>query len=382
MAGVGRFPLSVILATATLVVMGGAIIAPVLNLMRDGLGVDQVSVGLIITTHAIFIAIFSPIIGVLIDRIGTRTVYVFGLVIYGLGGGAGLFIDSFWLLIASRAVLGIGAAAIITSITVVILELYRNRERDKVMGWRGSAQSFGGLLWPLLGGLLGGISWQLPFGVYLLGIPLGILVLLTLPESRAQKRRGGATGSVRSAIREKPVLLLIYGLMFLMMLLLYAIVVMLPQLLGEIGVTEPVAISMFIMVMAGSGGTTALLYGRIKSILSYRAITVTALSLYTAGFMTISLLPIVPAIVVSVSLIGIGQGMMGPAIMVWVGEGVAESVRGRVVCYLGTFGFLGQFASPVLFGPVSLMWGFGSVFLAAGVACAVLAVVLLAKMKA
>jgi hypothetical protein len=46
-----KFSLGVIFASATLTIMAGSIIAPVLNLMRDGLGVAPSSVGLIITTH-------------------------------------------------------------------------------------------------------------------------------------------------------------------------------------------------------------------------------------------------------------------------------------------------------------------------------------------
>ncbi|MEE4365140.1 MAG: hypothetical protein V2J08_14480 [Desulfotignum sp.] len=42
------------------------------------------------------------------------------------------------------------------------------------MGWRGSAQSPGGTIWPFLGGALGALSWHLPFAVYLVGIPIGI----------------------------------------------------------------------------------------------------------------------------------------------------------------------------------------------------------------
>ncbi|MFX0202115.1 MAG: MFS transporter, partial [Candidatus Hodarchaeota archaeon] len=67
-----RLTLWLILASATLTVDAGAIIAPVLNLMREGLSVDPASVGLVITAHALFIAISSPLIGSLVDRIGIK----------------------------------------------------------------------------------------------------------------------------------------------------------------------------------------------------------------------------------------------------------------------------------------------------------------------
>ncbi|MFC1958277.1 MFS transporter, partial [Chloroflexota bacterium] len=150
-------------------------LAPVVNLVRDGLGADPASAGLIITTHALFVALSSPLVGIFIDRIGTKKPFIFGLILYAIGGGSGLFINSYWLLIAGRAILGIAVAAIMSSITVIILNLYEGSERNKIMGWRGSANSFGGMLFPLIGGALGSLSWHLPFAVYLVGLPLGLL---------------------------------------------------------------------------------------------------------------------------------------------------------------------------------------------------------------
>jgi len=96
MAVVKKMPLGIIFASATLTVMAGGIIAPVLNLMRDGLNVAPSAVGLIITTHGLFMALFSPLMGSVIDRKGTRRPYIAALICYGLAGGSGLLINSFW----------------------------------------------------------------------------------------------------------------------------------------------------------------------------------------------------------------------------------------------------------------------------------------------
>lgn len=374
-----RFTLWVLLASATLTVMTGSIIAPVLNLLRDGLGVDPASVGLIITTHALFMALFSPLIGNLIDRVGARKLFVSGLVLYGLAGGSGLFITSYWVLIVSRAILGIAVAAIAITIAVTILNLYKGVERNKIMGWRGSANSFGGIIWPLIGGFLGGFSWHLPFAVYFLGIPLGFFALITMPETRKEKNQN--TGSVLKVFRIKPVLFVIYGLLFLTMTLLYTIVVFLPQLLETMGISSPFYISLFLAVGALSAGLTSLMYGKIKSRLSYKMIVLIALSLWTVGFTAISQASSSVIIAASVALFGVGQGMVIPATMVWAGETVATSFRGRIISYLIAFGFIGQFSSTIIFGPVSLSFGLNGVFLMAGVICALLLVISVAMRK-
>jgi ACDE family multidrug resistance protein len=374
MAVSNKFSLGVIFASATLTIMAGSIIAPVLNLMRDGLGVAPASVGLIITTHGLFMALFSPLMGSVIDRTGARRPYIVALICYGLAGGSGLLINSFWVLLISRACLGIALAGIFAGINVLILNMYDGIERDRVMGWRGSAQSFGGVIWPLIGGTLGTFSWRFPFAVYMLAIPIGLLAIAAVAEPAIQQRTGpephGGT-SVFRVFRESPVLWLIYGLIFFGNLLLYSIVIFLPQLLESFGTTSTFRIGLFITAMTASAGVTAFIYGRIRSRFSYRIIVTVAVALWTVAFTGISQAPGSRVIAMAVALFGVSQGLIMPTVMVWIGAVVPPSFRGRFSSYLGTFGFIGQFLSPILFAPVFMLVGLKGVFMVgAGVGAA------------
>ena len=376
-----RYTLWVILASATLTVMAGSIIAPVLPWMGEGLGVSPASAGLIITTHGLFIAIFSPLFGNVIDRIGPRKPYIFGLILFALAGGAGLFIKSFWVLIISRAFLGIGVAAFFTSITVIILNLYEGTERDKVMGWRASANSLG-FIWPLIGGFLGSLSWHYPFGVYLLGIPLGVLGLFTIPETQRKSIQvTDEETSLLAVFRKNPLLFAIYGLFFLTNILLYVVVIYLPALLRNGGISNSASIGLFLTVMMICAGVTSYNYGKIRARLSYKKIVLTAALLWIVGFTVLSYGYLLGIIVVSVAFLGIGQGMVMPAVMVWAGETVSPVFRGRVVSYLGTFGFIGQFLSPILFGAVFFTSGLNGVFLTAGGVCVILFLLFLVGLR-
>lgn len=90
-----RATLWVILASATLTVMAGAILGPIVPAIRSSLDVSESLAGPIITTHGALIVLVSPIAGALIDRIGPRRPSIAGLLLYAIGGRAGLFIDSF-----------------------------------------------------------------------------------------------------------------------------------------------------------------------------------------------------------------------------------------------------------------------------------------------
>ncbi|MEJ2638250.1 MAG: MFS transporter [Desulfosarcinaceae bacterium] len=376
-----RLSLSIILASATLTIMAGSIIAPVLNLMRDGLGVAPAYVGLIITTHGLFMALFSPLMGSIIDRKGVRQPYIAALILYGLAGGSGLLIDSFGLFLVSRAFLGIGLAGVFAGINVLILNMYDGIERDRVMGWRGSAQSFGGVIWPLIGGALGAASWRFPFAVYMVAIPIGLLALAAVPEPiiRHRNEPDAQTGaSVWTIFRKSPVLYIIYGLIFCANLLLYSIVVFMPQLLEGFGIHSTFRIGLFITAMTASAGLTALVYGRLRSRFSYPVIVTLAVVLWMLAFTTLSWAPQSGIVAMAVALFGVSQGLIMPTVMVWVGTAVPPSFRGRFSAYLGTFGFVGQFLSPILLAPVFMAFGFKGVFLTGAGIGAVWFVLLLA----
>jgi MFS family permease len=129
--------------------------------------------------------------------------------------------------------------------------------------------------------------------------------------------------------------------------------------------------------MTTAAGLTSFLYGRIKARLSYLSIAAIVLGLWAVGFTVIFLPLSILTIAAGVVLYGVGLGMLTPAIMVWAGETVSASFRGRVIAYLGTFSFVGQFLSPIVFGALVPSVGLDGIFLVGGAVCALVFVSLL-----
>lgn len=357
----------VVVASATLTVMAGAVLGPVVNQIRSGLGVPQSLAGLIITTHGLFIVLASPVAGALIDRLGPRRPYIAGLGLYGVAGGAGLVVDTFRVLLVSRALLGVAVAFVYTSITVLIYELFEGERKDRAMGLRSSANSLGGALWPLVGGVLGTVSWHAPFGVYLLALPLGALAFVTVPERAigSDRRSPASAGGLRGlaqVFRGTPVLVLVYALYFVANLLLYAIVVYYPPVLAEFGVESSLAISLYLSALGVSGGTSAYFYARIKRRFDYRRISLAAFVLWTIGFGTATVATTPTVAILPVVLFGLGQGLVFPTVFLWVEELVPADRRGQFSSYIAMFGYVGQFLSPIAFGVVAGAFGVRAVF--------------------
>jgi MFS family permease len=352
------------LIASTLTVMAGAVIGPIVETIKASLNLSSFQAGLVITTHGLFIAIFSPLAGSVIDKIGTKYPFSFGLLFYGLTGGSGVFLDSFISLIISRILMGIAIAFVFTSITVIILENFNNSEKDRVMGYRGSANSLSAIIWPLIGGLLGTFSWHYTFSVYYVGIVISILSFFLLPKKNNQYEPNQTKTKLSVLIKMINLeIFYIYLLMFVNNIFLYGIVVFLPQKLANFGIHAPFVISFFLATQGLSGGIFAALYSRIRFYFDYKKIAYLSLISWSFGYLTIFLFPIPWLYLISVFLTGIGNGTMIPTVMLWLDKKVQQEYRGRFTSILGTMGFFGQFMSPIFFGLIADSWAISSVFL-------------------
>ncbi|MEB3371552.1 MFS transporter [Saccharopolyspora mangrovi] len=341
-----------LLLASTLGVMAGSVISPVVEVIRGDFGVSGTAAGLVVTAHALAVAVTSPLIGRAIDHCGVRIPLAAGLVLYGISGGAGLFTTSYPALIASRLVFGIGAAAVFTGTTVALLQLFTGPRRDRVMGWRSAANSVGGLVWPLLGGTLGGLSWHAPFAIYLVGLPLGVAAVLALPHTaphRAARTRGG----VLALVRQSPAVLGFYALQAAASIFLYTMVVFLPQRLADLGIREPLMVSLYLVVMTGAiSSLVGLVYAPLRARLSYAALLRTAALAWAGAFTVLGTVDHPVLLLAGPALLGLGQGLSLPSLTVLVNESAPPALRGQATSLAGTVIFGGQFLSPLLLGPL------------------------------
>ena len=130
--------------------------------------------------YGFIMAGFLVTMGTLGDRIGRRRVLLAGAALFGLASIVSAYAPNPEVLIAGRAVMGLGAAALMPATLSLITNMFADsRQRSFAIGLWAASVSAGVALGPLVGGLLLESLW---WGASLLiGVPVMALVLVTVP---------------------------------------------------------------------------------------------------------------------------------------------------------------------------------------------------------
>jgi len=127
----------------------------------------------IILIYAFMITIVSTHVGKLGDMFGRSKMYNFGFLIFTIGSLFCGFANSIYLLIAFRAVQGIGGAFIAANSGAVVSDYFEVKERGKAFGFTNLGWMVGAVLGIVLGGFLIDIDWR---WIFLINVPIGFII--------------------------------------------------------------------------------------------------------------------------------------------------------------------------------------------------------------
>jgi EmrB/QacA subfamily drug resistance transporter len=193
--------LAVVGAAFFMTILDVAIVNVAIPSIQKDLKIAESTVQWVITAYAITFGGFLLLGGRMADLLGRRRIFVAGLVLFTLASLVCGLASSAGVLIAARAVQGVGAAVISpAALSIVTTTFDEGAERNKALGIWGALGGSGAAVGVLLGGILTNyLGWE---WIFFVNVPVGAIVFaLTrpiVPESHADLgyRRFDATGAV------------------------------------------------------------------------------------------------------------------------------------------------------------------------------------------
>jgi MFS family permease len=314
-----------------------------------------------VTAPGLAIAILAPFAGFFVDRFGRLPLLIWATFFYGIFGTAPFFLDNLSLIFATRLMLGVCEAAILTVINTLIGDYWDDEGRRDWLFLQGIAGPFMGAAVIRLAGPVTELRWNGVFLIY--GVAFVIFVLMKLylfePEKPKSAEKTAAIGDTTrsSAGDSKPFPLASMMLVSLVTLfastIYYTYMVKGALVFHEVGITSPSRISELaalpaLMVMVGA--VVFRLLGKQPN-----GIQLGSFFLFLGGGLFImGVAENVQQVVAGIVVQQVGIGMSIPAMIAWTQTKLTFAHRGLGMGIWTSSFFLGQFLSPWLTGRAEL----------------------------
>jgi len=361
----------VVLLSTLLAPLGVPLVAPALPVLRDTFAVSDAQASLLVSAYFAVGVVISPLVGLIADRIGRKRVLVTSLFCFAIAGGAAAFAPSFEALLVLRALQGTAAAGLFITTVTLVGDVFSGAQRNAVLGVNIAVLSTGAALFPILGGALVAISWNVPFLLYLLAVPVGLFAARVLEEPDVERETHGVTyiaGALRSLANREAALL--YGTAFTTELLTFgALVTALPFLLSEEFALTPVFIGLVITAGEGAAIVASSLNGRFARHLSNVGLLAVGFAGYGVGLLVAWTAPTPAIVALGAVAFGVGLGFSMPAVDAAISELVAGRYRAEAISLRNSTTFLGRATGPIVFaGLAAVVGGYRPLLLASGLA--------------
>jgi EmrB/QacA subfamily drug resistance transporter len=197
-----------LILTAVASLMAGLdtlMVTTAMNMIRLQLHASIGELDWIVNAYTLTIAVSLLTAAAASDRLGRRRMLVAGIIVFTAASAACALAPSVGLLIAARAVQGVGTAIMLPSALALVFQAFPPEHRGKAMGLFSGITGLAILSGPVIGGVVvQGLAWQ---WIFWLNVPIGVVlvpfILRQVTESfgpRAPFDVGGLTWSGLGAL--------------------------------------------------------------------------------------------------------------------------------------------------------------------------------------
>lgn len=367
---------------------GGGVIFPILPNLGAVLGISPLLVGIILSANRFSRLLANAPAGVLVDRIGTRTPFVvgmliqavatFGYVIAMIAAHPDLWflpdVPEAWFL-GSRIGWGVGSAAVFATAYTIAADVSDGDSRGASMGLIRGGVLFGFPSGVVIGGVISELAGEVPAFAVATAFALiaTAVAYATIPETHVEgdEHRSVAVWDVDYSVPSVTVGLVNFAVLFAYIGALFATLVLFLDAneLGVFGFDAQGSSGIFMAVTVVAAGIFMFLGGWVTDRTGSRVPTlVTFLSISFVGFVLLAMADSIATLTVACLFVGAGQGGTSGPLMALLADLTPEERMGRAVGTNNVLGDVGGGLGPIVSLPLIEVMGFWPVYLA----CAVL----------
>ncbi|MER5527528.1 MFS transporter [Streptomyces sp. NPDC002677] len=175
------------------------LVSPLLPTISRDIDVSEAAAASSVTAYVLVYAVCAPFLGVLSDRLGRRRALLAGSVLFVVSNVGAALSTGIVLLVLSRAVAGLAAAAAGPAIWAHIAETAPDRVRGRALGLGMALFSCGQVVGVPLGGLLAGVAgWRSAFLALAIGTAAAVPLLLR--QIRPTVPQAATVGAVKAVL--------------------------------------------------------------------------------------------------------------------------------------------------------------------------------------
>lgn len=363
----------IMVSAAFIIALGYGIIAPLLPQFVVSFDVSMAAAGMVVSIFSASRLIFAPGAGKLVDKFGSRWVYLTGLFTVAITTALVAVAQEYWHIVFFRALAGIGSTMFTVSAMGLIVKLSPPTIRGKCSATYATAFLLGNIIGPLLGASLAFMGFRWPFVLYGAGVALAAVVVWVLMPSLS---RDGSAGAALPPMKlseawhdtaYRAVLTSNFAQGWINMGVRVSVLPLFAAAVFHNGA----AASGFALAVFAAGNAAVLQFsGRWADIYGRRPMILIGL-VGTGVFVGLmGLADTIPTLLIVSAFAGAASGLINPAQTAAIGDVVGNKRSGGQV--LSTFqmaGDFGQILGPIVVGGLADYFGFAKAFaVCAGVA--------------
>lgn len=317
----------------------------------------ELLVPMVLTLPSLCVALFSSVAGVIADRWGRRPLLLLALAGFSLLGLAPLLFSSLTAVLASRVVVGLAEASILTCTNTLWGDYFPEDARRRWLGFQQMSGPVSNALLALAGGALAAHHWASPFWLYLLGLPVLLLAFLylhepartltTLPASPTAAAGSAPARAIVHARFPWHIARRIAPVTLGVSIVFFMLAIQQGRVFAALGVDSPALSGQLIMAVS----LAAILGAACFNLLRLRPVSqllALGLGCYGISYVGIWLAGSVSAGALASALGQFASSIVLPALIAWTLTSFPPEHRGRGAGLWGAVFFAGQFVSAPL----------------------------------